>query len=115
MGNQKKPLLIRPSMASKTSPKNQFCSKSLPTIGASTWFLYVNFYVLLQSLCKNLQTCHKNLLKVTQKLAQSQRKSQMNAIMIHSYKLWLWFCENCAKCLKSHMKNHRNLIMYWHP
>ena len=70
MENQKKPLLIRPSMASKTSPKNLFCSKSLPTMGASTWFLCVNFYVLLQSLCKNSQTCHKNLLKVRQNWAK---------------------------------------------
>ena len=70
MESQKKPLLIRPCLASKTSPKNQFCSKSLPTMGASTWFLCVNFYVLLQSLCKNSQTCHKNLLKVTQNWAK---------------------------------------------
>ena len=70
MESQKKPLLIRPCLASKTSPKNQFCSKSLPTMGASTWFLCVNFYVLLQSLCKNSQTCHKNLLNVTQNLAK---------------------------------------------
>ena len=66
MENQKKPLLIRLSMASKTSPKNKFCSKSLSTMDASTWFLCVNFYMLLQSLWKNLQTFHKNLLKVTQ-------------------------------------------------
>ena len=38
MENQEKPLLIRPSMASKKSPKNNFCSKSLPTLGTSTWF-----------------------------------------------------------------------------
>ena len=66
MENQKKPLLIRPSMASKTSHKNQFCSKSLPSMGASTWFLCVIFYVLLQSLCKNSHPYHKNLLKVMQ-------------------------------------------------
>ena len=66
MENQKKPLLIRPSMAPKTNPKKIFCSKSLPTMGASTWFLCVNLYVLLQSLCKKSQTFDKNLVKVTQ-------------------------------------------------
>ena len=66
MKNQKKTLLIRPSMASKTSPKNQFCSKSLPTMGASTWLLYVTFYVHLQSLCQNFQTFYKNMVKVKQ-------------------------------------------------
>ena len=54
MENQKKPLLIRPSMAPKTNPKKIFCSKSLPTMGASTWFLCVNLYVILQSLCKQV-------------------------------------------------------------
>ena len=67
MESQMKPLLIRPCLASKTSPKNQFCSKSLPTMGASTWFLCVNFYVLLQSLRKNSPTSQKNLLKFPQK------------------------------------------------
>ena len=66
MENQKEPLLIRPSMASKTSPKNQFCSKSLPIMGASTWFLCVTFYVYLQSLCKNVQFFYKNPVKVKQ-------------------------------------------------
>ena len=68
MENQKKPkgLLIRPSMAPKTNPKENFCSKSLPTMGASTWFLCVTFYVCLQSLCKISQTCHKNQVEVTQ-------------------------------------------------
>ena len=50
--NQKKPLLIRPSRTPKTNPKKNFCSKSLPTMGASTWFLCVTFYVCLQNLCK---------------------------------------------------------------
>ena len=114
MENQKKPLLIRPSMASKTSPKNKFCSKSLPTMGTSTWFLCVIFYELLQSLCKNLDTYHKKPVKSSAELGKSQRKAQVNASMSRFYKFWL-FCENCAKFLESHMKNHRNLIMYWRP
>ena len=65
MENQQKPLLNRPSMAPKTNLQKKVKSKSLPTMGASTWFLCVNFYVLLQSLCKDSQTCHKNLVKVT--------------------------------------------------
>ena len=70
MENKNEPLLIRPSRTPKTNPQKNFCSKSSPTMGASTWFLCVNFYVLLQSLCKNSQTCHKNLLKVTQNWAK---------------------------------------------
>ena len=66
MENQRRPQLIRPYIASKTSPKNQFCSKSLPTMGTSTWFLCVTFYVYLQSLCKKYQLFNKNLDKVQQ-------------------------------------------------
>ena len=51
MENQKKLLVIRPSRTPKTNPNKNFCSKSLPTMGASTWFLCVVFYVCLQSLC----------------------------------------------------------------
>ena len=72
---EKKPLLIRPSMASKTSPKNKFCSKSLPTMGTSTRFLCVIFYVLLQSLCKIHILITKNLLKVSQNWAKSMQGS----------------------------------------
>ena len=114
IANQKKPLLIRLSMASKISKKNLFCSKYLPTMGVSTRFLCVIFYVLLQSLCKNSHTYHKKPVKSSTKLGKSQRKAQVNASMSHFYKFWL-FCENCAKILESHMKNHRNLIMYWRP
>ena len=32
--NQNAPLLIRPSRTPKTNPKKNFCSKSLPTMGA---------------------------------------------------------------------------------
>ena len=39
MENQKEPLLIRPSSTPKTNAKKNFCSKSLPTMGASTWFV----------------------------------------------------------------------------
>ena len=60
MENQNEPLLIRPSRTPKTNPKKNFCSKSLPTMGASTWFLCVTFYVCLQNLCKKSLTCHKN-------------------------------------------------------
>ena len=69
---KKKTLLIRPSMAPKTNPKQFFCSKSLPTMG--TWILRVNLYVLLQSLCKKSQICDKNLIKVTQNLARVNAK-----------------------------------------
>ena len=66
MENKKEPLLIRPSRTLKTSSKKNFYSKSLPTMGASTWFLCVTFYVYLQSLCKKFQTFNKNLDKVQQ-------------------------------------------------
>ena len=59
MENQKEPLLIRPSRTPKTIPKKNFCSKSLPTMGASTWFLCVVFYVCLQSLCKSFGKAHE--------------------------------------------------------
>ena len=65
MKNQKKPLFIRPSRTFKTTSKNIFCFKSLPTMGASTWFLCVTFYVYLQSLYKIVQI-YKNLVKVKQ-------------------------------------------------
>ena len=103
MENQNAPLLIRPSRTPKTNPKKNFCSKSLPTMGASTWFLCV----ILQSLCKNSHTYHKKPVKSSTKLGKSQRKA-------HFYNFWL-FCENCAKFLESHMKNHLKLIMYWRP
>ena len=53
MENQKKPLLIRPFMAPKTNPKKSFCSKSLPTMGASTWFLCVTFMCVCKICAKN--------------------------------------------------------------
>ena len=55
MENQNEPLLIRPSRTPKTNPKKNFCSKSLPTMGASTWFLCVTFSVCLQNLCKKFE------------------------------------------------------------
>ena len=62
MKNQKEPLLIRLSVTPKTIPKKNFCLnlKSLPTMGASTWFLCLTSYVYLQSLCKKIQTFNKN-------------------------------------------------------
>ena len=66
MKNQKKPLLIRPSRTLKTTSKTKFCFKSSSSMGASTWFLCVTFYVYLQGLCKNLQTFNKNPVKVRQ-------------------------------------------------
>ena len=53
MENQNEPLLIRPSRTPKTNLKKKNCSKSLPTMGASTWFLCVTFYVCLQNCAKN--------------------------------------------------------------
>ena len=50
--NQKKTPLIDPSRTLKTTSKKNFCFKSLPTMGASTWFLCVTFYVYLQSFFK---------------------------------------------------------------
>ena len=84
MENQNEPLLIRPSRTPKTNPKKNCCSKSLPTMGASTWFLCVNFDVLLQSLCKHSQTWPKNLLKVTQNWAKvNARLKWMLSCPIH--------------------------------
>ena len=56
MKNQKKPLIIRPSRTLKTTSKNNFCFKSLSTMGASTWLLCVTFYVYL---CKNFEKSHE--------------------------------------------------------
>ena len=53
MENLREPVLIRPSRTLKTTSKNNFCFKSLSTMGASTWFLCVTFYVHLQSLCQH--------------------------------------------------------------
>ena len=108
MENQNEPLLIRPSRTPKTNPKKNFCSKSLPTMGASTWFLCVNFYVLLQSLCKNSQTCHKNLLKVTQNWAKvNARLKWMLSCPIHinlgCFEKVLW--KLCKIFEKSHEKS----------
>ena len=91
-------------MASKTSPKNQLCSKSLHKV----------FVCEFAKLVQNSHTYHKKPVKSSAKLGKSQRKAQVNASMSHFYNFWL-FCENCAKFLESHMKNHRNLIMYWRP
>ena len=66
MKNQKKPQLTRPSRTLKTTSKRSFSFKSLPTMGASTWFLCMTFYVYLQSLCKIFQFFFKNLVKVEQ-------------------------------------------------
>ena len=97
-------------MASKKSPKNQFCSKSLPTMGASTWFLCVNFDVLLQSLCKHSQTWPKNLLKVTQNWAKvNARLKWMLSCPIHinlgCFEKVLW--KLCKIFEKSHEKSQK--------
>ena len=115
MENQNEPLLIRPSRTPKTNPKKNFCSKSLPTMGASTWFLYVTFYVCLQNLCKKSLTCHKNQVKVTQNQAQVMQGSCecFHVPIISIFAVLKRFCVNCAKFLRNHMKNHRNTIMYW--
>ena len=70
MENLKKPLLVWPSMAHKINPKMNFCLKSLPTLGVSTWFLCATLNVFLQSLCKSSQNCHKNLVKVIHNMAK---------------------------------------------
>ena len=67
MEKEKKPLLIRPSMAPRTNPE-RICVQS--TMGASTWYLCVTSYVFWQSLFKISQTGHKNLAKVAQNLAK---------------------------------------------
>ena len=97
-------------MASKKCPKNQFCSKSLPTMGASTWFLCVNFDVLLQSLCKHSQTWPKNLLKVTQNWAKvNARLKWMLSCPIHinlgCFEKVLW--KLCKIFEKSHEKSQK--------
>ena len=61
MENQKKPPLIRPSRTPRAIPNKNCCPKTFSTMGASTWFLSVPFYVCLQSLCKSSQTCQKKL------------------------------------------------------
>ena len=71
MENQKKTLLIRPSMAPKTNPKENLCS----AMGASTWFLCVTFHVFLQRLCKSFQKPGKSHTKLGKRLC----KVQLNA------------------------------------
>ena len=55
MENLNDPLLIRPSRTPKTNPKKNFCSKSLPTMGTSTWFLCG----LFMCVCKVCEKNHK--------------------------------------------------------
>ena len=100
MENKKK-LLLRHSMTLKTTSKKNFCFKYLSTMDASTQFLCVTFYVYLQSLCKQFQTFNKNLDKVQ----QNQTGAMKGSIWVVSK----WFCENCAKVLKSHMQKSQEL------
>ncbi len=50
MENQNEPLLIRPSRTPKTNPQNNFCPKSFPTIGASTWLYSCDFCVTFKKI-----------------------------------------------------------------
>ena len=87
MESQKKPLLIRPCLASKTSPKNQFCSKSLPTMGASP---VSEFLCAFAKFVQKFTNLSQKPVKSYTKLGQSQRKAQINAFISHSYKFWLF-------------------------
>ena len=99
MENQQKPLLNRPSMAPKTNLQKKVKSKSLPTMGASTWFLCVNLYVLLQSLSINSQTFTKNWQKSHKTWQESKQGSSecFHVPFILVLVVLKGFCETCAK------------------
>ena len=79
---------------------------SLPTIGASTRFLCVSLYVLLQSLCKKSQTCHKYLVKSHKTWQKSIQGSSecFHVSFILMVVVLKGFCETCSNVLESHKK-----------
>ena len=93
-------IIVDPSLGLLWAPAHGFC---------------VTFYVCLKCLYTNSQACHKNQVKVTQNWAKGDaRLNWMLSCSIHinSRVVSKRFCENCANILESHMKNHRNTIMY---
>ena len=82
MENQNEPLLIMPSRTPKTKPKRNFCSKFLPTMGASTWFL-------CDFLCVFAKFVQK-ILNLSQKLGKSHTKPSAGDARLK----WMLPCSN---------------------